>query len=100
MCISYGFLFNFFPCAALDYEGITRNRPDTPRLSCPRPPSALFPGPAANPRHRAPETQKGGKISPAASSWWGLPFRESVKPPLFVPVFRDRRLDVWEFFVR
>ena len=34
----------------------------SPRLSIP---------PADNSRDRAPETQKGGKISPAASSWWG-----------------------------
>jgi len=30
----------------------------------------------------------------------GLPHREAVKPPLLVPVFRDRLLDVWELFVR
>ena len=45
----------------------SRNRLNTP-LSLR---TGLFPGPAANSRHRPPETQKGGKISPAASSWWG-----------------------------
>ena len=39
-----------------------------------------------------PETQKGGKISPAAKRFPLSPFREAVKPPLLVPVFRDRLL--------
>ncbi|MBQ6595982.1 MAG: hypothetical protein IJH79_00380 [Lentisphaeria bacterium] len=30
----------------------------------------------------------------------GSAFREAVKPPLFVPVFRDRRLGVGEFLSR
>ena len=36
--------------------------------------------------------EKGGKISPAAKRFPPSPFREAVKPPLFVPVFRDRLL--------
>ena len=28
-----------------------------------------------------PETQNGGRISPAAGSCWGSPFREAVTPP-------------------
>jgi len=47
----------------------------------------------------SPETQKGGKISPAARRFPLSPRWEAVKPPLFVPVFRDRLLDVWEFFI-
>ena len=39
-----------------------------------------------------PETQKGGKISPAAKRFPLSPFREAVKPPLFVPVLRNRLL--------
>ena len=39
-----------------------------------------------------PETKKGGRISPAAKRFPLSPFREAVKPPLFVPVFRDRLL--------
>ena len=49
----------------------SRNRPNTPLSPRTGPPSALFPGPAANLRHKAPETQKGGRTSPAASAWWG-----------------------------
>ena len=88
----HGFLFKIFPCTARDYTSLARNRPDTPRSSRSGPPPALFPGPAANLRHEAPETQKGGKISPAAKRFPLSPFREAVKPPLLVPVFRDRLL--------
>ena len=70
----------------------SRNRPNTPRSPRPGQSAALFPGPAAKPRHKAPETQKGGKISPAAKRFPPSLFREAVKPPLFVPVFRDRLL--------
>ena len=92
MYILHDFYSTFFSCAAADYTGAARNRPDTPRSSRSGPPSALFPVPAANSRHRAPETPKGGKISPAARRFPPSPLREAVKPPLFVPVLRDRLL--------
>ncbi|MBO4632700.1 MAG: hypothetical protein J5858_12320 [Lentisphaeria bacterium] len=38
------------------------------------------------------KTQKGGKISPGARRFPPSLFRETVKPPLFVPVLRDRLL--------
>ena len=49
----------------------SRNRPDTPLSPRPGPHPALFLGPAANSRHKGPETKKGGKISPDASAWRG-----------------------------
>ena len=45
--------------------------------------------PAANSR---PGNAKVGRISPAGAFVAGPPFREAVKPPLFDPVFRSRRL--------
>ena len=45
--------------------------------------------PAVNSR---PGNAKVGRISPADAFVAGPPFREAVKPPLFVPVFRDRLL--------
>ena len=57
-----GFLFKIFPLRCTGLHGPARKRPDT--AFPPRP--GLFPGPAADPRHRAPETKNGGKISPAA----------------------------------
>ena len=86
------FYSTFSLCAAVDYTGSVRTAPTRPRSPRPGLPSALFPGPAAKPRHRAPETQKGGRISPAAKRFPLSPFWEAVKPPLFVPVFRDRLL--------
>ena len=63
--------------------------PDTPLSPRTGPPSLPSPG---LPRTRATapqETQKGGRISPAAK-WFPLsPCREAVKPPLLVPVFGD-----------
>ena len=51
-------------------HGITRDPPEiAPHRLFLRAPArlpALFPGLAADPRHRAPETKKGGRISPAA----------------------------------
>lgn len=76
----------------LDYTDPARNRPLCPPSSAPRPAFRPVPAPAANLRHKAPETQKGGKISPAAKRFPLSPFREAVKPPLFVPVLRDRLL--------
>ena len=62
----HGFLFKIFFAP----HGITRGLPETastgPFL---RAPSCLphpVSRPSGNSRHRAPETQKGGKISPAA----------------------------------
>ena len=49
--------------------------------------------PPANQSPRQPfKSQKGGKISPAAKRFPLSPHREAVKPPLLVPVFRDRLL--------
>ena len=70
----------------------SRNRPNTPRSPRSVPAPALFPCTAANSRDRPPETQKGGRISPAAKRFPPSPFREAVKPPLVVPVLRDRLL--------
>ena len=43
----------------------------------------------ANRRDTPIKTQNGGRISPAAKRFPLSPFRETEKPPLFVPVFRD-----------
>lgn len=64
----HGFLFKIFPCAARDYTGAARNCPDTPFSPRTGPPPALFPRSATDSHHRAPETQKGGRISPAANT--------------------------------
>ena len=41
----------------------------------------------------SPETQKGGRISPAAKRFPPSPFREAVKPPLLVPVLQNRHFN-------
>lgn len=86
------FYSTFFPCTVWDYEGIARNRPDKARPPRPGLPTALFPAPPQTRATAAPETQKGGKISPAARRFPPSPLRKAVKPPLLVPVFRDRLL--------
>ena len=48
--------------------------------------SSTFPPIAAT---MPPETQKDGRISPAARRFPPSPFREAVKPPLLVPVLRN-----------
>ena len=49
--------------------------------------------PPANQSPRQPfKSQNGGKISPAAKRFPLSLFREAVKPPLFVPVLRNRLL--------
>ena len=85
--------FKIFPCATWeDYTDLARTRPRLPLSPRTGPPHTLFSVPAAKPRLRAPETQKGGKISPAAKRFPLSPLREAVKPPLFVPGLRDRLL--------
>ena len=88
----HGFLFKIFPLRCTGLHRPRPKAPDTPLSPRSDPSPVPFPGPAAKPRHRAPETKKGGKISPAAKRFPLSPFREAVEPPLFVPVFRDRML--------
>ena len=91
------FYSTFFPCVAEDY---TRSPGIAPTRPVRRAPVRLPPCSPALRRSRATgplKTQKGGKISPAARRFPLSPFREAVKPPLLVPVFRDRPFCVGEF---
>ena len=86
---------NFIQLFPLHCTGLRGDHPEPPRHApfvAPRPAFRPVPRSAANSRHRAPETQKGGRISPAAKRFPLSPFREAVKPPLLVPVLRDRLL--------
>ena len=51
-----------------------------------------YPSGSAIAATQGPENAKGGKISPAARRFPLSLFRETVKPPLFVPVLRNRLL--------
>ena len=74
-------------CVAENYTANNRKRPTRSFFRAPTCFSAQ-----RQSRARGLETQTGGKISPAARRFPPSPFREAVKPPLFVPVFRDRLL--------
>ena len=50
---------------------------------------AIYPNLAVTAATRPLKCKKGGKISPAAKRFPQSPFRETEKPPLFVPVFRN-----------
>lgn len=60
------FLFKIFPLHRNRLHGSRLELPRHGPSSASRPASRPVPALVANSRHRAPETQKGGKISPAA----------------------------------
>ena len=82
----------FFPCAARDYTEVSESAPTHPFLRAqlrPRPCHPVLLRTRATGRQKR---KKGGKIPPAARRFPLSPHREPVKPPLLVPVFRDRLL--------
>lgn len=64
----YGFLFKIYPCAAWDYTGPPEIAPTRPFLRAQARLPPCFPGLPLTRATAPPETQKGGRISPAASS--------------------------------
>lgn len=87
------FFIQLFSLRRIGLHGGAVNCADTPHSSRPGPPSPLCFPPL--PRSRATGPQKRKKaarflLPPVRGEV--LPHREAVKPPLFVPVFRDRLL--------
>ena len=78
------FYSKIFPLRRMGLHGSPPGiAPNTPRAPRSEPHPIRFPAPVSDSRHRAPETQKGGRISPAAKRFPLSLFRETVKPPLF-----------------
>lgn len=85
----------FIQLFSLASQRITRGRLEPPRHApfvAPRPAFRPVPRPCGKAAPQGPRNAKRRQDFSCRQSVVGLPFREAVKPPLFVPVLRDRLL--------